>query len=101
MGVEGMTDLLPGALRKRPSSEGPQNYFRNVEAEGSNPFTSTPYLGGPRRRPRISWAFVLCVRPSIKDAEVHPLCRFRQPRVVSGPLPPEVDGAWIGAIKRG
>jgi hypothetical protein len=45
MGVEGMTDLLPGALRKSPSSEGPQNYFRNVEAVGSNPITSTE---GPR-----------------------------------------------------
>ena len=41
MGAEGTTNLLPGALLKRPLSEGPKNYFRNVEAEGSSPFTST------------------------------------------------------------
>src|ERR1700729_3578234 len=55
MGVEGMTDLLPGALRKSPSSEGPQNYFRNVEAVGSNPITSTIHLvGSPRESPQRS-----------------------------------------------
>ena len=48
MGVEGTTNLLPGALLKRPLSGGPKDYFRNVEAEGSSPFTSTKESPGQR-----------------------------------------------------
>jgi hypothetical protein len=48
MSGEGITESLPGVLLKSPSSEVPKNYFRNVEAEGSNPFTSTRELATSR-----------------------------------------------------
>jgi len=41
MGCEGAIVLLPGPVLKTSRSEGPKKYIRNVEAEGSNPFTST------------------------------------------------------------
>jgi hypothetical protein len=50
MSGEGITESLPGVLLKSPSSEVPKNYFRNVEAEGSNPFTSTRELATERVR---------------------------------------------------
>jgi hypothetical protein len=40
-GAEGTAVVLPGRSSKRTWSEGLKNYIRNVEAEGSNPFTST------------------------------------------------------------
>ena len=42
-GAEGRTMLRPGGSLKNTSSEGSKNYIRNVEAEGSNPFTSTDW----------------------------------------------------------
>ena len=59
---EGAPALLPATLSETPRSEGPKKYIRNVEAEGSNPFTSTTHLVVPLRKPTISWAFVLCQR---------------------------------------
>jgi hypothetical protein len=38
---ERATALLPATLSETPWSEGSKKYIRNVEAEGSNPFTST------------------------------------------------------------
>jgi hypothetical protein len=38
---EGDPSLLPASSFERPWSERRDPYFRNVEAEGSNPFTST------------------------------------------------------------
>ena len=38
---EGSKALLPATLSEMPWSEWSKKYFRNVEAEGSNPFTST------------------------------------------------------------
>jgi hypothetical protein len=36
-----MMEALPGGLFKSPLSDATKNYFRNVEAVGSNPITST------------------------------------------------------------
>jgi hypothetical protein len=40
-GREGGTVLLSATSSEKPWSEEPKAYIRNVEAEGSNPFTST------------------------------------------------------------
>jgi hypothetical protein len=50
MEVEGGKVLLLGTLQKRPLSEGSKNSFRNVEAVGSNPITSTK---SPVQRPKV------------------------------------------------
>jgi hypothetical protein len=39
--AKGRTTAQPGRSSKRTSSELVNNYFRNVEAVGSNPITST------------------------------------------------------------
>jgi hypothetical protein len=41
MEPEGDTSFLPASSLERPRSAVPKKYIRNVEAEGSNPFTST------------------------------------------------------------
>jgi hypothetical protein len=41
MGTEGNKSLLPATSSENTRSEVPKTYIRNVEAEGSNPFTST------------------------------------------------------------
>ena len=41
MEPEGDTSLLPATSLERPRSAVPKKCIRNVEAEGSNPFTST------------------------------------------------------------
>jgi hypothetical protein len=61
---EGIIRSLPGSSSQSRCSKHCKTHFRNVEAEGSNPFTSTIYFGGPRRKPTISWAFVLFQRIS-------------------------------------
>jgi hypothetical protein len=43
---KGAIALLPAPLSETPRSEGPKKYIRNVEAEGSNPFTSTGMIPG-------------------------------------------------------
>jgi hypothetical protein len=40
-GAEGTPDVQPGRSSGSSWSEGSKNYFRNVEAVGSNPITST------------------------------------------------------------
>jgi hypothetical protein len=40
-GAEGIATVRPGRSLNRTCSDGSKNYIRNVEAEGSNPFTST------------------------------------------------------------
>ena len=40
-GAEGTPAVQPGSSSDSSWSEGSKNYIRNVEAEGSNPFTST------------------------------------------------------------
>ena len=44
-GAEGRSAVGPGRSSNRAWSEGPKNYIRNVEAEGSSPFTSTKSPG--------------------------------------------------------
>jgi hypothetical protein len=40
-GAEGIAVVRPGSPSDSTWSEGSKNYIRNVEEEGSNPFTST------------------------------------------------------------
>jgi hypothetical protein len=47
-GAEGIAAGLPGRSSESTWSEGSKNYIRNVEAEGSNPFTSTKESPGHR-----------------------------------------------------
>ena len=42
-GAEGTAAVLPGGSSDTTWSEGSKNYFRNVEAVGSNPITSTEW----------------------------------------------------------
>jgi hypothetical protein len=49
-GAEGTPDVQPGRSSGSSWSEGSKNYFRNVEAVGSNPITSTK---GPGQRPKV------------------------------------------------
>ena len=50
MEPEGIESPRPGKSSERPWSKGREPYIRNVEAEGSNPFTSTK---GPVQRPKV------------------------------------------------
>jgi hypothetical protein len=43
--AEGPATLRPGSLLEDARSQGSKNYIRNVEAEGSSPFTSTKSPG--------------------------------------------------------
>lgn len=46
---EGIETPPPGKSSERPWSKDRESYIRNVEAEGSNPFTSTPLALDPIR----------------------------------------------------
>ena len=48
--------------RPVPIAQYPEGNVRNVEVASSSPVTSTIYFGGPRRKPTISWAFLLFQR---------------------------------------
>ena len=55
---EGIATLLPGKSSERTWSNNREPYFRNVEAEGSNPFTSTgrkPWSGVAISRRALHW----------------------------------------------
>ena len=47
-GAEVTKAARPGRTSNSTWSEGSKNYIRNVEAEGSNPFTSTDESPGQR-----------------------------------------------------
>ena len=79
--------LPPATLSESPCSEGSKNYIRNVEAEGSSPFTSTK---GPGQRPKVG-----SPRKSDSPARLYVSLRVT-PHANSGP---RAVGTFAGIVR--